>query len=95
MRERDVEAYLVRECEKQGWLCLKYSDGLSGYPDRMVLTGDGRVAWVETKTEGGALSEVQRYTGAMLRRRGYSVYVPWTKREVDEVVEGIKKGDRP
>ena len=59
-------------------------------PDRMVLQPDRRVLWIELKTEGGRLSEIQKYRHEELRRLGQDVRVVCNKEQVDELVEEIK-----
>ena len=52
MRERDVEAYLVKRCKQEGILCWKWSSpGRRGVPDRLLLY---RGEWfaVEVKAPG-------------------------------------------
>lgn len=57
MLERDVEKTFVAECRKRGWLTMKA--GQCGWPDRIVVTHDGRHYWVELKAEGGRPSALQ------------------------------------
>lgn len=74
--EKALERRLVRECEKRGWLCLKYSNTrMTGYPDRLVLLPGGRVAWVEVKSRGRRPTAIQLYRHAELRKMGHTVHV--------------------
>lgn len=51
--ERSIEEYLASLCKQKGWLCLKYGNSQeSGYPDRLIVTDDGRTAWAEIKRPG-------------------------------------------
>ncbi len=62
-------------------LCLKF--GLRGWPDRLVLLGDGRHFWLEFKRRKfGSLTPAQRRRIPKLRRRGEPVYVVRTMPEV-------------
>lgn len=93
VREREVEKYLCREMYKIGVDCIKFvPDQLTGMPDRMVLLPGGRVAWVELKTDGGRLSEIQKYRHAWLRGLGHDVYVVWSKEQAAALVDMIKAG---
>ena len=93
-RERDVERYLRRKMYGLGIDCVKYvPDQLPGMPDRMLLLPQGRVAWVELKTTGGRLSEIQKYRHAWLKGIGHTVYVVWNKEQVDALADMIKAGE--
>ena len=62
-------------------------------PDRLVLLPDGKVVWVEMKTEGGSLSELQKYRHTELRKMGHRVEVLWTADDVDQFVSGLSKSE--
>lgn len=84
--ERDVERYLVKECEKRGWLCWKFvSPGRRGVPDRVVIR-PGSVAFVEVKRKGGRVSPLQIRRIEELTRRGVAARVVETKGEIDEMI---------
>lgn len=68
MKESDIEARLVREVRKRGGLCYKFvSPGNNGVPDRIIITPDGRVYFVELKTEVGVVSKVQGFQIARIK----------------------------
>ena len=91
-RERDVESYLVDELKKAGYPCVKFiPDGKVGMPDRVVLLPGGKVIWVELKTRGGHLEEIQKLQHKKLRDLGHTVVVIWDKEDVDNLIEGITK----
>lgn len=84
--ERDVERYLIKECEKRGWLCWKFvSPGRRGVPDRVVIRHGG-VAFVEVKRKGGRVSPLQLRRIDELARRGVPARVVETKGEIDEMI---------
>lgn len=61
-RERDVEKWLKKEIEGLGGEFWKFtSPGRDGVPDRIAIFPDGRIVFVELKTERGRLSKVQAY----------------------------------
>ena len=66
-------------------------DDMNGMPDRLILVPNNMCVWVELKTKGGKLEPLQKYMHAKLRVAGQSVYVVWTKAQVDECIEEIKK----
>ena len=90
VRERDVESHLVEELRRIGLPCVKFNpDGKVGMPDRLVLLPGGRVIWVELKTKGGHLEEIQRAQHRRLERLGHKVKVIWTKEDVDLLAEEL------
>lgn len=89
-RERDVEGYLTRRLAGIGLACKKFiPDQDNGMPDRVVLLPDQRVLWVELKTIGGELSELQKLRHVELQRAGHAVEVVWTKAQADRLVERL------
>ena len=61
MNERRIEEILIREVNKIGGRTYKWvSPGNSGVPDRIVFFPDGRVFFVELKTDTGKLSAQQK-----------------------------------
>lgn len=84
--ERDVERYLIKECEKRGWLCWKFvSPGRRGVPDRVVIR-PGAVAFVEVKRKGGRVSPLQIRRIEELTRLVIPARVVETKGEIDEMI---------
>lgn len=84
--ERDVERYLIKECERRGWLCWKFvSPGRRGVPDRIVIR-PGAVAFVEVKRKGGRVSPLQIRRIEELIRRLIPARVVETKGEIDEMI---------
>jgi len=91
-RERDVESYLVKRLGDIGLPCVKFiPDGKVGMPDRVVLLPDGRVLWVELKTDNGKLEEIQKVQHKKLRDLGHRVVVIWNRDEADSLIEEITK----
>lgn len=76
MLEKEIERRMVLEVKKRGGLCYKFvSPSNPGVPDRIVITPDGRVIFVELKTEIGRLSKIQHWQRAELQKRGADVRV--------------------
>lgn len=91
--ERDVERYLIKECEKRGWLCWKFvSPGRRGVPDRIVIRHGG-VAFVEVKRKGGRVSPLQLRRIDELTRRGVAARVVKTKGDIDEMIREWESRD--
>lgn len=88
--ESKVESYLVKRLAEIGIECKKFvPDYDNGMPDRLILLPDRRVIWAELKTDGGKLSELQKYQHIQLRDAGQDVRVIWTKRQADNLVKEI------
>ena len=85
--ERDVERYLIKECERRGWLCWKFvSPGRRGVPDRVVIR-PGAVAFVEVKRKGGRISPLQIRRIEELIRLLIPARVVEAKGEIDEMIK--------
>lgn len=60
MREKTIEAKLVKNVRSMGGLALKFSSpGFDGVPDRLLLLPGGRIAFVELKAPGKMLRPLQ------------------------------------
>ena len=91
-RERDVESRLASSLKKIGLPCLEFEpSNCIGMPDRLVLLPGGKVMWVEVKTDGGSLEEIQKLRHRELESLGHTVRVVWSKDDVDDLIEEIKK----
>lgn len=76
MLEKEIEVRLVREVKKRKGLCFKFvSPGNPGVPDRIVITPDGRVIFVELKTEIGRLAKIQKWQIENMRKHGADIRV--------------------
>jgi len=76
MSESKIERALVQGVKERNGMCLKFvSPGLSGVPDRIVLTPDGRVYFVELKADRGRVAAIQRYVISEMQRRKADVRV--------------------
>jgi len=85
-RERTIESRLTEGAARLG--CMVRKVGTEGWPDRMLLK-NGKVFFVETKTVGGVVSDLQKEIIARLRRQGFYVAIPYTSKDVDEVLKHI------
>ena len=75
MRERDVEKKLIDEVKKRGGLCEKWTSGTVGWPDRIIILPDGKIAFAEQKAPGERPRPIQLHRHKQLRRLGMAVYV--------------------
>lgn len=87
--EKDTEAFLRDEIKALGGRSYKWvSPGCAGVPDRIVILPNGRVFFVETKSERRKSSAQQRKRQAELRALGCNVYADIdTKEKVREIIE--------
>jgi hypothetical protein len=92
-RERDIERKLVRRVKELGGICPKFvSPGLDGMPDRLVLLGGGKVAFVEAKAPGCKPRPLQLYRHEQLRKLGFKVFVIDSIKQIDMILEEIRNG---
>jgi hypothetical protein len=91
--EKDLEAKLRKEVQKRGGLCLKWvCPGWSGVPDRIILLPGGRVHFVEMKRpKGGRLSAMQKWWAKTLTGMGFSYWVIWRQRDLEDFLQYIEK----
>ncbi len=76
MLEKNIERHLVDGVKKLGGLCLKFvSPSTPGVPDRIIITKNGKVIFVELKTEKGRLAKLQEYIIGQMMQRGADVRV--------------------
>lgn len=82
--EKAIEKYLVDECRKRDWICLKFDPpGSKGWPDRIVLPGYGYAFFIELKSKGEKPRPMQAVRLARLRAGKANVYVCDCKAKVD------------
>ena len=90
MRESAIEARLVRRVRERGGLCYKFvSPGNRGVPDRLVIAPDGRVFFVELKSQNGRLSKLQKFQMSELKARNVDVYVLYSVEHVEEFMREV------
>lgn len=90
--ERDIEAYLVRRCADEGWLCWKLtSPANAGVPDRLIVSPPGTVTFVELKRPGGKPRPLQLVSMRRLQRVGARVRVADTQTTVDTIIDELKE----
>lgn len=84
--EHEIEDKLALRLAQAGHLCIKFvSPGFAGVPDRIVLTNDGRVFFVECKAPGKPLRRTQPQVLALLRDMGHRVEVVDTFAQVEQL----------
>ena len=94
MTEASIEKRLVEGVKKLGGICLKFvSPSTPGVTDRIVITADGRVIFVELKTEIGRLSKIQKYVTGEMLKRGADVRIVKGLDQVKQLLVEIEGGD--
>lgn len=84
MIESEVERRLVTSVRHMGGKAYKLvSPGNAGMPDRLVILPDGRVFFVELKTDHGRLSANQHIQIMRLKRLKQDVRVLYGMKDVD------------
>ena len=91
MREKDVEAYLVRKVKELGGTAYKFvSPGHDGVPDRLVCLPGGLVWFVELKARGQKPRPLQQAEIGRLCNLGFRVSVAYNKSDVDALTQFMK-----
>ena len=92
MKESEIEKYFRWRIERMGGKSWKFtSPGVSGVVDRIAALPDGRTLWVELKTKGGKLSELQKRHGLELIKLNQNYTVLWTKEQIDAYITTLSK----
>lgn len=91
MREKEVEAALVKAAKKRNGVALKFvSPGISGVPDRLVLLPDGKIGFIELKSPGKKMRLLQKKRKSQLERLGFLVFCLDSKEEVEVMLDAIQ-----
>ncbi len=89
MRERDVEAHLVKVAKERGYTAEKFvSPSRRSVPDRLVTGPNRTIFFVELKAPGKKVTAAQARDHEKRRNNGFSVYVLDSKAEVDRLFQG-------
>jgi len=88
MKESEVEKYLVKQCEAQGWGVRKSRwVGRGDAPDRVVMMAyPSRTVWVELKAPGEKPRPSQAKEHGWMRAKGQDVHVIDTIEGVDQFI---------
>lgn len=88
MREKSIEAKLVKAVKAKGGLALKFvSPGMDGMPDRLVLMPNGVMCFVELKADPKKKPRaLQLLRHKQLRELGYKVFVVDVTEKINDVL---------
>ena len=85
MLEKQVEAYLVKRVKELGGRAYKFtSPAHRGVADRIVCLPNGQTWFVEVKTEGGRLSELQKVFASDMALMNQRYVCLWNKEQINE-----------
>lgn len=85
--EAEIEQYFKKKAEEHDVFQCKFSSGITGVPDRIIIKGV--TAFVELKAINGHLSSRQEFVIRTMRKHGAIVYVPKSKEEIDTLFENL------
>ena len=87
MLEKQVEAYLIKRVRALGGEAYKFtSPAHRGVADRIVCFPNGSTYFVEVKTEGGRLSELQKAFASDMAKMNQKYTCLWNKEQIDEFI---------
>ena len=90
MLEKDIEAAMGKALKAQGCMWLKFvSPGCAAVPDRICITAEGRVVFVELKTITGRLTPLQEQMIKELRKHHAEVEVVYGMERAMAFVESV------
>ena len=90
MKESEVEKYFVWTVERMGGKTWKFtSPGRKGVADRIACLPDGTTWFVELKTKGGRLSELQKLFADEVLALNQRYACLWTKEQIDGWVKTV------
>ena len=90
MREKQIEAKLVKDVKAAGGICPKLvSPGMDGMPDRIVLLPRCRIGFVEVKAPGKEPRPLQTNRHRMLRKLGFPVFVLDGLEQIPGIIEEV------
>jgi hypothetical protein len=90
--EKDIENKVTKIAKREGWMTRKMNGlGNRSWPDRLYISPEGRIVWIEFKRPDGALSEGQKALIDDLRLFKQSVFVCYSVEEGLHAL-GIKNG---
>ena len=90
VREKYIEQRLRREVISRGGLCEKWNSGTAGWPDRIVMFPNRKMAFVEVKAPNEVPRKLQLYRHEQLRQLGFPVYVLDKPEQIGGILDEIE-----
>ena len=95
MNEKTVEKYLVQRIKDLGGRAYKFtSPAHRGVADRVVCLPNGQTWFVELKTKGGRMSELQKLFQSEMALLQQNYACLWTKEQVDGFITTVSRDSR-
>jgi len=89
MTESQIERAACTYAKSLGMLAYKFtSPGRSGVPDRLLITNNGRVFFIEFKCATGKLSALQHNEHRIMRMHGAAVYTVYDFNQAKDLIDG-------
>ena len=89
MLEKKIERRLRGMVQERGGLTYKFKSSEAGVPDRIVITPNGVVWFVELKTKEGRVSKIQEYQINKLKKAKANVRVVYGSYGVDDFMREV------
>ena len=91
MREKTIEAKLIKAAKSMGGIALKFvSPGCDGMPDRLVLLPHGKLAFIELKAPGRRPRPLQEKRKRQLEALGFSVFCIDNIEQIGGIIDEIQ-----
>jgi len=89
--EKQVEAYFKKAVEVNGGQTYKFtSPAFRGVADQIACLPNGSTWFVELKTKGGNLSELQKLFASTVQALNQNYTCLWTIEQIDQWIENLK-----
>ena len=90
MKESEIENYFKWCVERAGGKSYKFtSPSHRGVADRIACMPSGKTYFVELKTKGGRLSELQKIFAADMAKLNQNYSCLWTKEQIDAFISSL------
>ncbi len=91
MREKTIEAKLVRAVKARGGICPKWvSPGYDGVPDRIVFLPGRHFGLVEVKAPGEKPRPLQVSRHRLLKKLGFPTYILDGEEQIGGILDEIQ-----
>ena len=90
LSESQLERKFYDKVKRLGGLPLKFvSPGRAGVPDRIVLMPEGKIYFVEMKSEVGQTSAIQKYIFSKFTKLGFKVNIIHNEKTLEKFLSEI------
>lgn len=91
--ERAIGVWVKKWCSERGYKFIKLNPSTAcGIPDRMILTNTGNVYFLELKSKGKTLREMQKYWRGWLENNKHRyMFIDCVNEETSAILENLVK----